>query len=498
MNTTLKPSLYGDIFALIIGGLLPLAFAPFNIDVIALIIPGLLLYLWLPVSPKRALWRGWLFGLGFFGVGVSWVYISIHTFGQGNIVLSGIASLLMVAILAIFPAIQGYFLNRFFPHPTITKCIFAFPSSWVLLEWLRESFLSTGFPWLYLGYSQMDSFLRGFAPIGSVYAVSFAVVLTNGLLISLTLFEKKRRWLWILPLLLVFVWAAGFALNKIHWTQPNGSPIQVSLIQGDIPQTLKWSREQVIDTLNLYRNLTEKNWDSPLIVWPEAAITILQTQAKGYIDLLASEAKLHNVTIISGIPIVLDEHYYNGMLAFGNSQSMYLKNHLVPFGEFMPFRSLLNWLDRYVQIPMSDFSAGKKNQPPFIVNGIRIAPFICYEIAYPTEVVNSIDHSQLIVVLTDDSWFGRSIAPMQHLQIAQMRALETGRYLLMSTNNGETAIINAQGKIQQTVPSFSQNVLTGKINFMVGETPWMIFKIYPLIIIMLIMLLIAYILQRRT
>jgi apolipoprotein N-acyltransferase len=488
--------LWGDFFALFAGILLPLAFQPFGLYIFAFIAPAILLLVWRNVSAKRACWRGWLFGLGLFGVGTSWIYVSVHTFGQSPTILAIIITALFIMFLASYFALQGFLLNRFFPHNTISKYLLAFPASWVLLEWVRGWFL-TGFPWLFLGYSQMNSQLRGLAPLISVYGVSWAVALTSGFLLVLAS-EKQRKNKLFWGTLLAMLWICSGILTHHSWTQRQEKPIRVSLIQGNIPQDLKWSPTQALQTIEHYKTLTQTQWNSELIIWPEAAITLWQTQAQQILDQLSATAASHRSTLITGIPITLDNHYYNGLLALGQNQGMYLKKHLVPFGEFMPLKSLLVWLKNYVQIPMSDFSRGTDEQKPIIVNNnVLVAPFICYEIAYPEQVLASFPASQLIVVLTDDSWFGKSFAPAQHMQMTQMRALETGRYLLMSTNDGITVIIGPDGNILKFAPPFQPYVLTGKIYAQSGKTPLMIWGIRPILVLLFLLLVWAWWLQKK-
>jgi apolipoprotein N-acyltransferase len=534
------------ILTVVIGASLTLAFAPFNISLLAIICPALLLILWKNLSPKQAFLTGALFGLGFFGTGLSWVYISLHNYGQASSWLAGLLTFLMIAVLVMYIAIPGYLLNRFFPNATVARYLLAFPSLWILGEWCR-GWVFTGFPWLFLGYSQLETSLAGWAPIMGVFGVSWLVALLAGSLawvllktkerllnsplymaakfstklktiaklapadqssaILEALFQNKNS---VMPFkkitasapaaflniktlffLLLLIWLTGFTLHKINWTQADGEPIQVSLIQGNVPQTLKWTPDQAEKSLAIYDELTQQHWDSPLIIWPEAAVTYFQAQAEDYLDNLSKMAKAHHSTIITGIPMREDEQSYNGMMAIGNGSGSYQKRHLVPFGEYMPLRFLLKWLDDYVQIPMSDYSSGKRQQPLLQANGISIASSICYEIAYPTEVLDNLPEGKLLLTISDDSWFGKSIASHQHLQIAQMRALETGRYLLMSTNDGATAIVNPKGAIQAIAPLYTKTVLTGKIQPMSGYTPWMHIGIYPIMLMMVLLLWLA-------
>ncbi|MGB6976713.1 MAG: apolipoprotein N-acyltransferase [Gammaproteobacteria bacterium] len=478
-----------DALAFIAGAALPFAFAPFACWPIAILSPALLLATWLHCSPQRAFWRGLLFGVGTFGIGTSWIFVSIHTYSNTLLVVALFITALFILILAGLIAVQGFLLTRYFPENNWRKLLLAFPASWVLFEWVR-SWIFTGFPWLFLGYSQMSSPLRGLAPLLSVYGVSFATVWTSAALVSLFYSFPKRVKLTVGVLLLV-MWVGCAVLTTIHWTQPQGKPLQVSLIQGNIPILMKWDVAQLQKTLLLYKNLTEQHWDSQIIVWPEAAVTLYNIQAQTYLNQLAAAAKQHQTAILTGIPIFLKEGAYNGMIGLGEGNGVYLKRHLVPFGEYIPLQGWLGSLLQFLDIPMSNFRSGPSEQAPLTAHGIPIAPFICYEIAYPNQVLADFPEAQLIVVVTEDGWFGKSFASAQQLQIGQMRALETGRYLLSATNTGITAIINPQGQIISQAPHFQTAVAMGKVQAMKGRTPVMYGNIYPCLILMALLLLVA-------
>lgn len=487
----------GNVGALIAGLLLPLAFAPFHIYLLSVLAPAFWLILLSDASTQRGFWRGWLFGLGFFGIGISWVYISLSEYGQANVVLSVIITALLIMVLALFPAVLGYVLVRFFPANNVSKYLLAFPALWVLLEWVRTWFFS-GFPWLFLGYSQIASPLSGFAPLVGVFGVSFAVAVSSGIMVVAIMARKHFSLVLSVIVLLIVLWISGEVLDSIRWTHPSGAPIKVTLVQGNIAQQMKWRPEQAVQSLRLYKELTLPNLEQRIVIWPEAAITFYQTQVPDFLAEMDQLAKSQNSTLISGIPIAQQDRYYNGMFALGQGSGVYLKRHLVPFGEYMPFRFILNWLKNYVLIPMSDFNSGPKHQTLLTANGIPVATFICYEIAYPTLVLEQLPKGQLLITISDDSWFGKSLAPAQHLEISQMRALETGRYALSSTNDGITAIISPKGRIIAAAPPFKEFILTGKVLPMAGSTPWMQIGLYPILILMAIFLLCAYINQRKT
>ena len=487
----IKRNIAFNLLAITAGALMPLAFAPFHVYEISIISPTLILALWVYSTPRQALLRGFLFGLGFFTIGIYWVYISVHDYGNAAVFLALLITALLIVILALFPALQGYLLTKFFPKNNLRKFLLAFPASWVLFEWLR-GWIFTGFPWLFLGYSQISHPLKGLAPIFGVYGVSFAAALSCGVIVSAFTIRK------IIPItfafvILIFVWLSSGFLTQINWTKTTGNPIEVSLIQGNISQPVKWQADSLSFILLRYRNLTKKHWNSQLIVWPEAGIPAFRWQVQYYLEDLEKKAKQHHTTIVIGI---LTENrqtkqYYNSMLAFGENHGLYLKRHLVPFGEYPPVFPISGLVMSLLDIPMSNFSSGTKQQPYFIAGNIPVAPSICYEVAYPSEVLSFLPYAQLLINISDDSWFGKSIASAQQLEMAQMRSLETGRYHLVSTNTGLTAIINEKGEILAQAPPYQEFVLNGTVQPMSGSTPWVRFGHYLWFLIVILAIAVA-------
>ena len=495
-----------EITALLAGGLLAFAFAPMGIYPLAIFSPALLLLLWLNSSAKRAFVLGLLFGIGFYTIGVSWVFISIHEFAHTSLLLALLITGLFIFILALFTASQAYLLNRFFPDNNRIKLYLVFPSSWALTEWLR-SWIFTGFPWLLLGTSQVNAPLRGYAPVLGLFGLSFLISLSASLLLSLFCpflnkrFDcqlnliKKTRLHFLFPLLgLITLWMVGYALSGIHWTQRAGKAVQVSLIQANIPQEIKWDPKYLKASLTNYLQLTQSHWGSRLIIWPEAAIPILQEKATYFLTQLSQQAKQHKTTIITGIPIEKDFKYYNAMIALGLDQASYYKQRLVIFGEYLPgwligAHGLLNLLD----IPMSDFSSGPRHQPLFKVAQLNLGTFICYEIAYSSLVRQALQNkAQLLLTINDDAWFGHSFALAQHLQIGQFQALATGRYLIFLSNTGMTAIVTPQGKIEAKLPAFEAAVLTATVFKTLGTTPWVYLGDDPIIIFLVGLCILCY------
>lgn len=491
MKKILNNSIALFFVAVLAGCLLPFAFAPHHYWTLAILSPALLAFLWQDnrINPKKAFGLGWGYGLGMFGVGVSWVYVSIHDFGNTDVALAVFITTLLVAGLALFPALQGYLLKRFFKGKALAFWLIGFPSSWVLCEWVR-GWLLTGFPWLYLGYTQFDTPLSGYAPILSVFGVSVAVALTSGALLAIIKANNQAKT--IAVLLIIFIWVGGQLLRNVTFTMLSPKPYTVSLVQGNVKPFDKFTQEDPIgNTEKIYGALTRVNWNSDLIIWPEGAIPMPLPYAQPYVDTLQLEAKAHHTTLISGIQTFTANHIdYNSLIALGDGKGLYHKIHLLPFGDFLPLERLLRGMIDFFNLPMSSFTAGKENQPLIQAGNLTIAPEICYEIAYPELVRATLRQANVIVNISEDGWFGRSWGPHQHLEIAQMRALETGRYVLRATTSGITAIIDNHGRIVARIPQFEKLVLRGIFYSAQGETPWVKIGLWPLIILLLLVFIV--------
>jgi apolipoprotein N-acyltransferase len=472
-RTLLNRTYSREVIVLIAGLLTVLSFAPFHLFLFAYIGQAALLLCWLHTpSLRRTFWQGWLFGIGLFGFGIYWIYISIHTFGQAPAWLAILLSALLSAILAVFPGLTGLALNRFFRQNTAVKLLIAFPAIWVLLEWTR-SWIFTGFPWLMLGYSHTDLPLAHYATLLSVFGVSLVISATTGALVYFYYAPKKQRILTVIYL--VILWGATAFIPLIHSTKADGKPITVTLAQGNIAQSLKWQPEQVQSTLDTYTKLTQSHWNSDLIIWPEGAIPIPMFDAEEFLKKLRTEARAHHSALLTGISVenAFGTAYFNSILALGNAKGLYLKKHLVPFGEYAPLPKLITPILNLIKIPMSHFKPGQYHQSLIQFKQHLIATYICYEIGFPEEVRSGAIQANFIVSVSDDAWFGHSIAQAQHLQMAQMRSIETGKPLLFSTNDGITAIINAKGEITKQAAPYTKTTLTGQITPMKSETFWL-------------------------
>jgi len=486
----------GDLLALISGALVPLAFAPFNLFLIAPLSISLLFLLWLHVSVRQAVWRGYLFGLGQFGTGVSWVYVAIHDYGFTGAPLAALLTLLFVSTLALCVAFAGFLARRMAGEAQQKPVLFLLgiaPSAWVAVEWLRTWFL-TGFPWLQLGYGQIDSPLHGWAPLFGVLALTLFVAVSGGALALLAL-QRRQAVKIVAPLLLV-IWAGGALVDRITWTQPYGKPITVSLIQGDESQVDKWENFSIQERLDRYAQMTRAQLGySQLIVWPENAITVFYQDAKTtFFDPIAREAREHGTDIVGGTPVLAEDgiRYYTSMVSLGNEVTFYRKNHLVPFGEYMPLGSVLRGLIRFFDLPMSGFIPGPDHQPPLQVAGNKAAITICYEDAFGAAVAKNLQDATLLINGSNNGWYGDSLAPHQHLQIARMRALETGRPLARATTTGISALVDDKGHILSRSPQFVLYTLTGELQPMTGTTPYVRWRDWPVLIMLGVVFVVAW------
>ena len=438
-----------------------LCFAPFGLFWLApLVWCGLFQLLRQAETTRQAMLTGLSFGLGFFLTGVSWVYVSLSVFGGMPWWLAGPAAFLFCTVMALFPMRAAGVFKRWQPDALWRQALL-FAALIAAVDWIK-SWLFTGFPWLTVGYSQAaPSPLAGFAPLLGVHGLSLLVALSGALL------TRWRIGLACIALLAI----SGFGLRQIQWTTPIGAPISVALIQGNIPQEMKFRPEAFFRTLDLYRELITQN-PAQLTVLPETAIPVFIDQIPSdYLDELKALAKRQNGDLIVGTLTGDGEHYFNSAISLGTSPlQVYSKSHLVPYGEFIP--AGFAWFMAYANIPMSAFTRGPEVQTPFAVAGQHVAANICYEDVFGEEIIRALPRAGILANLSNTAWFGRSLAQPQHLQIAQMRAAETGRPMLRATNTGMTAIVNADGQVQAALEPFTTGVLKGEVRAYEGMTPY--------------------------
>jgi apolipoprotein N-acyltransferase len=462
------------------------AFAPFGNWAGSFIFLAVLFAGWHGATPRMAAWRGFAWGLGCFLGGVSWVYVSMHDVGGMPAPVAILMTLAFALYLALWPAFSGWLAARLRSEGMLS--IFMIAAAWTLGEWLR-GIIATGFPWLAIGYSQTPpSPLAGYAPSLGVYGVSFAVAVVAA---ALACYWNVRRWTVFLPGIVALLLGAG--LRTVEWTQPQGQPFSVSLLQGNVPQSLKWDPQRLSLSLETYAGLTAAH-PAQLVVLPETAIPLIFSEIpKDYLKQLTGKDR----HVLLGAAVGLNaDGYANGavMLTPQLQASAYFKHHLVPFGEFVP--SGFQWFLDLMHIPMSNFSAGSVQQEALVFDGQKIMPNICYEDLFGEELIRGAADATLLINLSNTAWFGDSLAQPQHLQIAQMRALETGRMMLRATNTGMTAAINPDGSIAAVLPAFTRGALTVDAQGYTGLTPYVRYGNAAIVALVLLCLALAWMRRR--
>ncbi|MCX7628471.1 MAG: apolipoprotein N-acyltransferase [Methylophilaceae bacterium] len=458
--------------ALLLGAASVFGYAPFYLYPLTLLALAGLFRLWHDATtPAMAAWLGFGFGLGLFGTGVSWIYISLHDFGGMPMLPAAFATALFCAFLALFPALVGYLAVRVFPRQRAV----AIPLIWAAMEWGREWIL-TGFPWLAVGYSQIPySPLSGIAPVFGIHGVSLATAACAAVIAAWLAgrLAAKR-----LLLLLGSFWLIGSALLHVEWSTPQGPPLSFSLLQGNIAQDLKWREDMLQHTLHTYQKMVQAS-RAKLIVLPEMAFPVLlENLPQGYLDALAHHARSLGGNLLVGVPEAARHNgttlYFNSMLSYGTAPTqVYRKSHLVPFGEFIPFKPVFGWIYReLLHIPLADLAPGSKNPTPMTLSGQKVALNICYEDVFGNEIIRQLPEATLLVNVSNDAWYGNSLAAHQHLQMSQARALETSRVMLRATNTGATAAIGRDGRVIAELPHFTTAALEGEAQGYVGATPY--------------------------
>jgi apolipoprotein N-acyltransferase len=477
-------------FAVLAGMLFPLGLSPTALWPLISVSAGVLFALLEWQRSERAFRIGYLYGLGFFGAAVSWVYVSIHTYGATPAWLAVCFTLLFCGGLALFFGAQLWGFKRLSSQHAYWRVV-QFASLWVCFEWLR-SWILTGFPWGYAGYGALASPVSGWAPLLGVYGCSWLLV-AMGCSWAILLCRPRATSHWVISLSVTgVIILSGQLLATVTWTKPFGDPVTVAVVQPAVPLTKKWTRRHREDILNDLAATTAPLYAThDLIVWPESALPGYRDQMQQFLTSIHSQAAAHGATVITGIPSRDSEGRYNSIEALGGGSGIYHKQKLVPFGEYIPFESWLRGIIGFFDLPMSQFTPGPANQAPLAMGDIAIAPFICYEIVYPDFVAAGSNGSQLLVTISNDTWFGDSIGPWQHFQMARFRAVELGRDIIRGTNDGVSALIAADGTIVSTAPQFTKAVISAQVQPRSGDTPYAISGSLPILIFSLISLLLG-------
>lgn len=502
-KSTTRPFAITLLMAFAAGAIFLLALAPYGFWPLAVVSPALLYALLLSkMSGKRAFFIGEAYGTGLWCFGAFWLYTSIHDYGDTPAWLALIMIALMGLGMGLFHGFLALVFNR-----VVGKQPLSFAALWIVQEWLK-TWLFTGFPWLFVGYAFTEQrWLSSLAPVAGVFAVSFVAVLFAASAVELF---RRRGGYMIASLVLVVISTSLWLINP-QWTKPKGTPdLSVSLIQGNIPQDLKWLTEYQIETLKIYATLTRTEWGRDIVLWPESSIPMFQDEAVGFISEMVKMAKATNTTWITGIPYKdeaafnpkTDKYppFYNSVIALGaEADGLYKKQRLVPFGEYIPFEGMFDILPNLAgSQDIMSYSRGRDNQSPLHVRGHDLGAAVCYEVAYPDTTRKNAIGTDFLLTISNDAWFGTSAGPLQHLQMVQMRALENGRWFMRATNTGVTAIIDHQGHIVKRLPQFERTVLRGNIQARVGNTPFMSMGHYPILIIIALLLLLSYLGKRAS
>lgn len=465
-------SRFWPILSLLAGGLTTLAFAPFDLNWLVFLTLAVPFYLWNRLTAKQAAASAWLYGLGLQCTGVSWIYYSLHVHGSAPAIFAALLIFLLCCYLSIYTALAAYSVNRFLPAQPVLRLMIFYPASWVLFEWL-QGYVMTGFAWMQLGYTQIDLPLSGFAPVLGNHAVGGLIALCAGALaLMVDRYSRINLKLALSIVLPVFVlWLAGGLLKNINWTQVDGDAVRVSVIQGNIPQKDKWKLHMKQPTMALYRDLSLAQQDVDLIIWPETAVPDYWHRVGPYIRPLREEMAQRDTDLLLGLFVKNEnKRVLNSVVSLNGD--VYKKRHLVPLGEFIPLRFLIEFFNRFVKIPMSDIASGEDDQPLLTAAGVPLGINICFEEAFARDVIRDLPEAKLLINVSNDAWFEDSIEPHQHHAIARMRALEAGRYMIRSTNTGITSFIGPHGEVIDQLPQFETGVLKGEVQPLSGATPF--------------------------
>lgn len=476
------------------GLAVPLSFAPFSLWPIMLLAFAVLYYHVQEASPRDAFKLGWAFGFPYFAFGVSWIYNSLHDFGAAIPAVAAFMTLLLVLILSLFPAMASYLYARLRTSAIILNCLL-FASCWAIFELLR-GWLFGGFPWLVSGYSQTDSVFRGFAAYVGVYGVSWVIVLFAALLGFLIagLLQKRRTLSRHLALLgLIALPLGGAFLLTIEHSQAKSETLKFRLVQGNIPQELKFSQERLISSLETYVKLTETD-PSPvdIVVWPETAIPTVFSRVDDALLPFVERMSAKNTEVLSGGFYRDGDDVYNAFRQLGGDRAVYTKRHLVPFGEFMPFRFILDFVSNFIIIPMSDLSRGTGPANLLDIKGEKLGLSICYEDVFGEEMAASFPGATVLVNISNDAWFGALMAPQQHQQIASMRAIEFERPLVRVTNTGISSSISYRGQVQESIAHAEAGYIDVEVTPRTGSTPYALVKNWPVWIISILFLVLGW------
>ena len=481
------------------GLLLPFAFAPFHIPGFAIISLAFFYNALSKPSPNaphfNGFWLGLAYGLGFFGLGTSWIYVSIHEYGHLVASVAAFITLIFTLYLSLFPAFMAYSYQHLRTHPNSWISIVLFSALWTLSEYLRAT-LFTGFPWLLVGMGQIDAPMRNLLPVVGVYGVTFLTCVASGVLVLL--FRQSQQIKRLLPLMFfLFIVLTPQLLHRNEASKTTTTPLTVGIIQSNLSMRDKWDEQLFWKIVDQYKEKINGLLGTNLIVLPEAAFPVPSSYIEDLLKQLSKEAKQAGSAILLGIPETTnfdDSQFYNSLLALGNAEGLYRKQHLVPFGEFYP--KLFQVFTRWIELP-NNMQPGSRHQKLIQVNQLPIATLICYELAYGHLLREQIPNAQFIVSISDDGWFGHSLAMYQQLQIAQVQSVQTARYQVVANNDGLSSIIDADGNVTESLKPFTAGTLKADLIPQTTLTPWVKFGDTPTLLFVGLISLLCIALRHR-
>lgn len=475
----------GQLLLFLFGAMTTLTFAPFGLYFLMPVVMLPVMFVWVFTPPRASAKLSFWYGAGLFLSGTYWLYISIHVFGQAPLWVAMLIMVGLVLIMSAYCAAAGWIISRL-AEGSARRLLFVGPAAWVTIEWLR-GWLMSGFPWLAAGYSQIDSTLAGWVPLAGVYGASVVTVLSSAALLGAVIEKGRARWQY--AGMVILPWLVGAALQPIQWTEATDGSLRTTIVQGGVSQDRKWAADEFKPTLELYRNALLEYHDSDLVIWPEVAIPSTIDQVERYIGEWQSDIQSQPRTLLFGIlerDLEARKVFNSVVMLNGHDRQIYRKRHLVPFGEYFPVPDFVRKWMRLMSLPTSDMSAGDEDQPLLEgLSGDKMAVAICYEDAYGAEQLYALPEASVLINVSNDAWFGDSIAPHQHLEIARMRALEAGRYVVRATNNGVSAFIGPKGELLDTAPQFEYAVMTMDIIPHTGATPFVRGGNWPVITLLL-------------
>lgn len=475
---------------IVAGAMFPLGLAPFDVWIAIPASSGLLLLALHVFASRSSFLTGWLYGAGLFMAGASWVYVSIKVYGHAPAPLAAFLTAVFCLGQAVLFGVLSYCYGRWLKPSDGRVAVWGFTGLWVLFEWLR-SWLLTGFPWLYGGYAALDTSMAGWAPVVGVFGLSFWLVALGATGMALIV-STQRPWLVLQLTLLAVLGATGEWLGRWAWTQPTGESLAVALYQPNIPLEQKWDRRYRRQILAQYQAATDPLYVThDVVLWPESALPALRSRVADYLEEAALKARSHNTALITGIAVRGEQGLHNSIIAMGQGDGIHHKQKLVPFGEYVPLEHWLRGLIAFFDLPMSSFTKSNTAHSLLTAGPHRVAPFICYEVVYPDFVTDGAKDSHWLVTVSNDSWFGDSIGPLQHLQMARFGALATERPMLRGTNNGVSAIIDHRGQLIETSEQFIETTLTGELQPRQGTTPIMTSGSWPTLLLATMVIIIT-------